>query len=241
MATDPTTMAADADHPDHDDELELPYWGLSWPKVITLVIAFAFLGGAIGHWIGHAGPPGEDSVDTGFYKDMIHHHDQAISMALHEQANGADPVVVGFATEILRRQSYEIGVMSTKLDEWGYGTSPNDTAMRWMDMPVPLEQMPGLATADQMAQLKNARGADADALFLQLMSEHHRGGVHMADYAYRHATNQSTRDLAQRMAYVQATEVNEFRELAQRTSLGVTIEPQAVTVPDPSAGQQNTD
>ena len=43
--------------------------GISWPKAITLVAAFAFLAGAAGHWIGHAGPPGENSVDAGFARD----------------------------------------------------------------------------------------------------------------------------------------------------------------------------
>ena len=196
---------------------------VSWPKAIVLALALAFLAGAIGHGIGRSGPPGEGAVDTGFYRDMIHHHDQAVTMALYEQANGSDPVVVGYANEILRRQSYEIGVMSTKLDEWGYTTAPNDTAMSWMGMPVPLDQMPGLATDAQMQQLRDAHGMDADKLFLELMSAHHRGGVHMAEYADRHATNASTRELAQRMAYVQATEINEFRDTAKRNGIPAVI------------------
>jgi len=221
-----------------DEELLPPVGGLSWPKVVILVLAFAFLGGAIGHWIGHSGAPGEDSVDAGFYQDMTHHHQQAISMALYEQENGSDPVVVGYATEILRRQEYEIGVMSAKLDDWGYTTSPGETAMDWMGMSTPIDQMPGLATDAQMSQLKNAKGADADALFLELMSNHHRGGVHMADYAYRHADTSSVRDLAQRMAWVQATEINEFRDTAARNHLPVTIEPAQPTVPNPSASTE---
>jgi uncharacterized protein (DUF305 family) len=234
MDTDLSEPATDSPE-GTDDDFELPFWGITWPKAIVLVLAVAFLAGAAGHWIGKSGPPGGDSVDAGFYKDMIHHHDQAISMALYEQANGSDSVVIGYANEILRRQSYEIGVMSTKLNEWGYTTGPNDTAMAWMGMPVPLEQMPGLATDEQMKQLRDAKGADADKLFLELMSNHHRGGVHMAEYAYRHATNDSTRDLAQLMAYVQATEINEFRDTAQRNGIPATIEPQQVTVPNPSA------
>ena len=199
------------------DESLLPPWP-TFPlwKVVVLVAAFGFLAGAFGYWLATPGPPGESSVDAGFYKDMIHHHNQAVEMAVIEQANGSDPVVVGFATEIIRRQSFEIGVMSTKLGEWGYTTAPDDTAMGWMHMPVPLDQMPGLATADQIKQLRAAKGTDADALFLQLMSNHHRGGVHMATYAYQHANSASDRDLAQLMAYVQATEINEFRDTAQR-------------------------
>ena len=63
--------------------------------------------------------------------------------------------------------------------------------MAWMGMPVPLDQMPGLATDEQMKQLRDASGAESDKLFLELMAAHHRGGVHMAEHVYRHATNDS--------------------------------------------------
>ena len=234
------TTELDREDPGVDDEEDDgDRW--SWPwfplwKVIVLIVAFAFLAGAAGYWLAHPGAPADDSVEVGFYKDMIHHHNQGIEMAVIQQANGSDPIVVGYATEIIRRQSYEIGIMSAKLNEWGYTTEPNDTAMAWMGMPVPLEQMPGLATRDQINQLHAAKGSDADALFLQLMADHHRGGIHMATYAYNHASYESVRDLAQRMAYVQATEINEFRDTAQRSGLDVVIDPQPVPVPDPNSG-----
>jgi uncharacterized protein (DUF305 family) len=145
-------------------------------------------------------------------------------------------VVVGFANEILRRQSFEIGVMTTKLGEWGYPTAPNDTAMAWMRHPLPLDSMPGLATKDQMNALRDAKGADSDALFLAYMAAHHRGGVHMAVFAYQHADNAQVRDPAQLMAYVQATEINEFRDTAQRDSINAAIDPEPVPVPNPSTG-----
>jgi uncharacterized protein (DUF305 family) len=230
--TQDETDELDADESERAGWPTFPLW-----KVIVLVAAFCFLAGAFGYWLAKPGPPGEGSVDAGFYKDMIYHHNQAIEMAVIEGANGSDPVVVGFATEIIRRQSFEIGIMTTKLHEWGYTTAPADTAMAWMGMPVPLDEMPGLATKDQMKQLRAAKGGAADALFLQLMSNHHRGGVHMATHAYEHAGNTTERDLAQLMAYVQATEINEFRDTAQRSQINVTIEPQAPTVPDPSSGR----
>lgn len=232
-----TTVAMTTDTQLDTDESLLPPWP-TFPlwKVVVLVAAFGFLAGAFGYWLATPGAPGEKSVEAGFYRDMIHHHNQAVAMAVFEQANGTDPVVVGFATEIIRRQSFEIGVMFTKLGEWGYTTAPNDTAMAWMHEPVPLAAMPGLATAEEMKQLRAATGATADALFLQLMSNHHRGGVHMATFAYEHADSAQVRDLAQLMAYMQATEINEFHDTALRTNINVTIEPQPVTVPNPSTG-----
>ena len=219
-----------------DDEPDLPFWGLSltWPRIVILLAAFTFLGGAIVYYATTDKAPDPGSVDVGFYKDMTYHHEQAIEMAVMEQANGADPTIRGFAMEIIRLQSREMGIMADTLDRFGYTAAPNDTAMAWMDAPVPLLQMPGLATADQMDQLKQARGAESDRLFLQLMSAHHRGGVHMATYAYRHASDPSIRDRAQRMAWNQAVEINEFRETAQRLGINVQIDPQQTTVPDPN-------
>jgi len=213
-------------------------WWPSYPlwKVAILVLAFAFLAATFGYWLGKPGPLDESSVDVGFLKDMTHHHEQAVQMAVIEQENGTDPVIRGFATEILRRQSYELGAMATMLDRFGSGPEPNETAMAWMGQPVPLDEMPGLATQEEMDQLRAAKGSDADALFLELMSDHHRGGVHMATYAYEHARSDSVKDLAQLMAYVQATEINEFRDTAQRAGLPVVIERQEVTVPNPSGG-----
>jgi uncharacterized protein (DUF305 family) len=50
-------------------------------------------------------------------------------------------------------------------------------------MPVPSTEMPGLLTKEQMDEISEARGADLDALFLDRMAEHHRGGIHMAEAA----------------------------------------------------------
>ena len=65
--------------------------------------------------------------------------------------------------------------MATRLAQWGRDGERPETAMAWMHTPVPFQFMPGLATPEQLDALRAARGADADALFLDLMAEHHRG------------------------------------------------------------------
>src|SRR4051812_42762402 len=106
-------------------------WWPSYPlwKVVVTVLACAFLAATFGYWLGKPGPLDADSVDVGFLKDMTHHHEQAVQMAVIEQENGSDPVIRGFATEILRRQSFELGVMATTLDKFGHGPEP--TRRRW--------------------------------------------------------------------------------------------------------------
>src|SRR5690606_39992691 len=41
--------------------------------------------------------------------------------------------------------------------------------------------MPGMASSEQMEELRNADGLEADRLFLELMITHHSGGIHMVD------------------------------------------------------------
>jgi uncharacterized protein (DUF305 family) len=213
--------------PQHADEDVEYVPGVAYPRVAALVLVAVVLAVAVTYWLTRPGTPGDPStVDTGFVMDMRTHHQQAVEMSLLELGNGENPVVIGFAREILVRQNVELGLMAAELDDWGIDVSTRpDNAMGWMGSGVPYEQMPGLATDEQMVALRNARGADADALFLELMAEHHRGGIHMATYAAEHARTDDVRDLAAAMAPLQAMEINEFRDTAEREGLDAEITP----------------
>lgn len=199
--------------------------GQSWARLISLLAAFTFLGGAIGYYLTTPKPPGDTTVDVGFYRDMITHHDQAVEMALLELANGENPLVTGFAREVVIFQRREIGRMEEALLRWGVTGERSDTAMTWMSMPVPVTAMPGLATTEQMDALRAARGAEADALFLDLMAEHHRGGVHMAQYAAENASDPLVRGLAETMRRNQSIEINEYRATVEQLGLDIDIDP----------------
>jgi uncharacterized protein (DUF305 family) len=205
------------------------YWGsgLSWARALVLAGAVGFLGLAIGLFVSRDRQPADDSVDVGFARDMVTHHEQALGLASLELVHGENPTVRSFASEVLTFQSYEIGVMQQTLRTWGYpGDDRPDEAMAWMDMAaVPYRQMPGMLSDDQLDEMGDARGADADALFLELMAEHHLGGLHMAVYAATEVTDDELRDLAALMAHNQALEINEYRATAAREGFDVAIEP----------------
>ena len=209
--------------------------GLSWPRVAVLGAALLFFGFAVATFVGRDRSPAADSVDVGFYQDMISHHDQALRMASLELTNGSDPVVRGFAQEVITFQSYELGVMERTLAEWDYSRADrSDVAMAWMDMPSPVDRMPGMATEDQIDQLADAEGSAADALFLELMAKHHAGGLHMSETAGREAKFDDVRELADRMTRNQSIEINEYSMTAEREGLSVEI--QRVPVPDEETG-----
>jgi uncharacterized protein (DUF305 family) len=187
---------------------------------IGLAVAVVFLAGAIGFLLGSRGsetPTGP--VDEGFLLDMSDHHDQAVTMALFELANGQDSTTREFATEILVAQRQELGQMARMLAERNVARPDFDAdrrAMGWMGMSVTASTMPGMASADDLARLRASRGNDADELFLTLMQAHHAGGVHMAQNAAEDAEDPAIRALADRMATVQATEIKEYQVVLDR-------------------------
>lgn len=190
-------------------------------QAAALVVAIAFLAGAVGYRIASR-PASPSAVDVGFAQDMIAHHDQAVSMAMQlldrgSQTNG----VRGFAKDVIVSQRYEVGVMDTWLRGWDRSRAPMERrdAMAWMGMASTPDAMPGMATPAQMQALTEANGRAADAMFLRLMIAHHEGGIHMADYAARHASDGRVRQLARAIETIQQREIGEMRQAQARLGL----------------------
>ena len=202
----------DLDHEDasEDDDRSGPGTAL-W---ITLVIAALVLGGAIGWRITKSADaperPGAGSVDVGFFQDMVTHHNQAVAMGFSYLEHGTDPLLRQIAGEIVSYQASEIGVMNDHLAQWGQQGTEGSTAMGWMGMRVPRDEMTGMATAKQMQELADARGRDLDQLFTRLMIRHHEGGIHMAQFAADHAETETARSWARAMIDGQKGEIAEL-------------------------------
>ena len=110
-------------------------------------------------------------------------------------------------------QGTEIGRMVQLLRDFGEAeTNETEQAMAWMGDPTPLEDMPGLASDDEMEQLQQSRGAAADELFARLMIAHHKGGVHMAEHAAMHGANDEVRLMAEAMVKAQTGEIADLQK-----------------------------
>ena len=156
---------------------------------------------------------------------MIRHHNQALQLSNLVLEDGRDAMVAHQAREILRYQSYEVGVMESHLARLGADLrSAPATAMAWMGHAVPASDMVGMATEAEVDALAAARGAAADDLFLGLMIEHHRGGMHMARAAARRATDAAVTDMAETLERNQGLEVAELQ--ASRRQLGLPPTPE---------------
>jgi uncharacterized protein (DUF305 family) len=208
------TAGGDVDDTDElDEEYDEGRRGPGTGLWITLVIVALVFGGAIGWRITKSEDtktPAHDSVDVGFFQDMGTHHAQAVAMGYLYLQNGTDPLLRQIATEIINYQNAEIGVMNDHLAQWGQQGTEGSTAMAWMGMKVPRDQMPGLATNAQMTRLANARGQELNDLFTSMMILHHEGGIHMAQYAATHAGTETVRSWAKAMDEGQRGEISEL-------------------------------
>lgn len=181
---------------------------LSWPRVLVLVVAVAFLAGSVGWAVGQRDRDPLSSTDVGFLQDMGFHHLQAVQLSLILlNKEDVDPDLKRYAEEILVSQRYEQGIFNALLDRFGHPIEPGDEVMGWMGPPLPRDQMEGLATEEQVQQLQDAGGAEAEALWIALMSEHHLGGLHMADEAARHGSDGAVVSIAKSMVRTQRGEV----------------------------------
>ncbi|MFH8475044.1 DUF305 domain-containing protein [Streptomyces sp. NPDC018000] len=77
--------------------------------------------------------------------------------------------------------------------------------------------MPGMATRTELDRLREADGKKAEILYLQLMTDHHKGGIDMARGCARLCTVTVEKRLAQGMVEAQQSEVDMMaRMLAAR-------------------------
>ena len=209
--------------PDPDEVAELDDERSTVARVVPFAaagLALLLIAATVGYYLGQGRPPGRDSVEVGFLYDMITHHEQAQYMSNLELVNGADESIKVFAREILLFQSYEIGLMQARLEDWGYvREDPPAKAMEWMGHESERDAMPGMASEAQIQDLLKRRGRDADALFIDLMQNHHRGGVEMAAYAAERLDDARIRKLAAAMARNQRLEIGEMEAAKQKAGL----------------------
>jgi uncharacterized protein (DUF305 family) len=206
-----TSSMTDAPEPD-----EVMPWHRNPVNLVAILVAVAVLAGALGWVIGNnTAIDDPNATDIGFMQDMRVHHEQAVQMAfiyLNDDQTDLDLAIV--AREILIGQNIEIGRMIQLLRDFGTSeVNETDLAMTWMGDPVALDRMPGMATEADLQALADATGDEANELFVQLMSAHHLGGVHMAEHAASHAATDEVRLMASQIVVGQTEEVGEMARL----------------------------
>lgn len=221
-------MTTTAEHETVLEPAPAPVGPARWlVTVLAAVMALGLAGGGFALGTVTGGPdtaslvpvPADDSVDVGFARDMMRHHQQAIEMAGITRDNTTDPAIRLLAFDIETGQLDQVGQMQGWLQIWGKNPNNPGAPMSWMPASeshmdhVSGNLMPGMATTAEMDTLRAARGKALDVLFLQLMIRHHQGGIPMAQYAVDHAGQPVVRDLAEAMVKAQSAEVISMERL----------------------------
>jgi uncharacterized protein (DUF305 family) len=223
------TAETDTRAPDAPEEAPAPRRWLRTALLLVVAVALVAIGGgaAVVLGIGRQDPPSADSVDAGFAWDMSRHHLQGVQMANLAQGRSQDPLILSLAFDISATQTNQVGRMQGWLSLWGLPNTSAQAPMQWMggadhsmagmDMSTPGALMPGMATEQELDQLRGLSGTAFDVQFLRLMIRHHQGGLKMAQYAEQHAQEPAVSTLARSIAETQTAEVHTMAQLlAQR-------------------------
>ncbi|HSP27889.1 MAG TPA: DUF305 domain-containing protein [Ilumatobacteraceae bacterium] len=189
--------------------------------LVTAVVTGLFAAAAIWALGGDDEQPTPmNAVDVGFLQDMLDHHDQALLISNLYLDNNSQDDAAPYAREVIMFQTRDIGWMEDWLAEEDYSrAAPDRTAMVWMNEPTPVAEMTGMQTPERLQELSDARGTEADRLFFEIMSDHHLGGVHMADHAAANGAREEITEFAEAVSRNQRIEVVEYRQAMERLGL----------------------
>jgi uncharacterized protein (DUF305 family) len=151
-----------------------------------------------------------DDVSIGFLQDMKVHHAQAVEMSEIVHRRSGDPELTLLAFDILTTQQGQMGIMTGWLDLWEERQSATGPVMAWMGHEGP---MPGMASREQIEELRTMPVPEMEREFLRLMIEHHRGALDMAAAAADRAESVDVAGLAGNMRSGQASEIGLMKDL----------------------------
>lgn len=163
--------------------------------------------------------------DVTFSRDMIPHHASAIAMAKLAEQRAGSPEVKTLAQRIEQAQDPEIKTMSGWLRSWnepvpdvaavmssgdgGHGAATSSGGHGGGSA------MGGMDPAD-MQKLMNARGAEFDRMFLQMMIGHHQDAVEMGRTEQAQGKFGPAKQLAGEIVRTQNAEIDQMRGLLPR-------------------------
>jgi uncharacterized protein (DUF305 family) len=146
--------------------------------------------------------------DKDFAGAMAVHHSQAVEMAdLILDKNPSEPVRE-LAERIKAAQQPEIDQMHAMLETFGEDVPDAGHGGHGSS-----SGMAGMMTDEQMKQLEDASGVEAERAFLQLMIEHHRGAIEMAEMQIADGEHGPAIELAEKVRADQTAEIAEIEQL----------------------------
>jgi len=157
-----------------------------------------------------------NDADVEFASDMIQHHAQALAMVDLTTGRQLDPEVQQLAEDIRAAQAPEIEQMTDWLTDWDQPIpeTVRDHANAHGDGEMEMESdMPGMMSAEEMAELEAAKGAEFQQMWLEMMTEHHEGAIEMAQTEQSDGKFGPAVDLAEDIESAQQEEISTMESL----------------------------
>ncbi|GAA1826209.1 DUF305 domain-containing protein [Agromyces salentinus] len=192
--------------------------------VVVALVAFS-----IGRLSTLADPtPTDTGAEAGFSRDMQVHHLQGAELAMIVRDETDDPDIRLLAYDIAQTQSQQAGQLYGWLRAWELPQAASEPSMTWMTRSPaagavhdghgeeghgPGRPMPGLATPEQIEELRAASGVEAERIFLELMIAHHRGAIEMADAVLERSSDPLVTPFARAVVKSQDAEIALMEDL----------------------------
>ena len=158
--------------------------------------------------------------DKIFVQMMVPHHAQALDMCELARTRAGDEQVVAVARRIKGAQGPEILTLSSWLQSQGVKVPQSMEDITGHEAHHGHQghemTMPGMLTDREMRELRSARGAEFDRLFLKGMIQHHQGAVVMADSELTTGREQMALEMAGEIQAGQSAEIQRLREILAR-------------------------
>jgi uncharacterized protein (DUF305 family) len=159
-----------------------------------------------------------NDADVDFATNMIPHHAQALQMVDLTTGRSLDPEVAALTEDIHDAQGPEIETM-TDLTAWGEPVpeTPRDHGNAGHDgtsgMDMSGDEMPGMMSSDELAELEAASDAQFQDMWLTMMIAHHQGAIEMAKTEQTKGTYTPAINLAKSIETSQQQEISHMGEL----------------------------
>ncbi|WP_148575382.1 DUF305 domain-containing protein [Nocardioides caldifontis] len=158
-----------------------------------------------------------NDADVTFAQGMLPHHAQAVEMSRLAADRAESDRVKQLAADIEAAQAPEIEQLTTWLEAWGEEAPSGEMDHGDMGHGDSGSDMSGMMTEEDMTMLKDASGAEFDRTFLEMMVEHHRGAVEMAESEVAEGENPDAIAMAKDIIATQNDEIEQMEQLLEQS------------------------
>jgi uncharacterized protein (DUF305 family) len=155
----------------------------------------------------HKSSPNADKApyEQQFLDTMTMHHQMAIHMASLVETRAADQELKDMAKKMMTEQEKEVAQLKGWRAQW-YAGKPEAMNIKMAGMPESIKGM----SHDKLA---SAKGEQFDRLFVDMMSQHHKGAIKMAQTADQKLEHAEVKEFAAKVVDMQKKEIAHMAEM----------------------------